>query len=104
MSIEVVVPEEYMGSIIGDLNSRRGRIEGIDHRAGSKVITASVPLSEMLGYAIRMRTSAQGRANFSMKFKRYEISPTKWFGGDEPYSGVASHKGPRPRGGQSGSI
>jgi elongation factor G len=104
MSIELVVPEEHTGIIIGDLNSRRGRIEGMEHRGGSVVITANAPLSEMLGYAIRIRTSTQGRANFSMKFKRYQICPTKWFGGDEPHSGVPSHEGPHPRGGQSGSI
>ena len=104
MSVEVVMPEEYTGIIIGDLNSRRGRIEGMKHRAGSQVITASVPLSEMFGYASDMGSSTQGRANYSMKFARYEICPSKWFGGDEPYSGLESHKGPGPRGGQSGSI
>jgi elongation factor G len=75
MSVEVVVPEEYMGTIIGDLNSRRGRIEGMEHRAGSQVIKASVPLSEMFGYATHMRSSTQGRANYSMHFNRYEEAP-----------------------------
>ncbi len=75
MSVEVVVPEEYMGTIIGDLNSRRGRIEGMEHRAGSQVIKANVPLSEMFGYATHMRSSTQGRANYSMHFKRYEEAP-----------------------------
>jgi elongation factor G len=75
MSVEVVVPEEYMGTIIGDLNSRRGRIEGMEHRAGSQVIKASVPLSEMFGYATHMRSSTQGRANYSMHFSRYEEAP-----------------------------
>src|SRR6266481_3562018 len=65
MSVEVVVPEEYMGTIIGDLNSRRGRIDGMEHRAGSQVIKAHVPLSTMFGYATTMRSSTQGRANYS---------------------------------------
>jgi len=75
MSVEVVVPEEYMGTIIGDLNSRRGRIEGIEHRAGSQVIKAMVPLAEMFGYATTMRSNTQGRATFSMHFSRYEEAP-----------------------------
>ncbi|HLI63907.1 MAG TPA: elongation factor G [Terriglobales bacterium] len=75
MSVEVVVPEEYMGVIIGDLNSRRGRIEGIEHRAGSQVIKAMVPLAEMFGYATNMRSNTQGRATFSMHFSRYEEAP-----------------------------
>ena len=75
MSVEVVVPEEYMGTIIGDLNSRRGRIEGMEHRAGSQVIKANVPLSEMFGYATHMRSSTQGRATYSMHFNRYEEAP-----------------------------
>jgi elongation factor G len=104
MSIELVVHEEDMGFFLSDLNSRRGRIEVMEPRAGSQAITASVPLNEMLGYDTRTRTSAQGRTKFSMKFKQYEICPTKWFGGDEPFSELPSHKGPRPRGGQSRSI
>src|SRR5689334_9525249 len=75
MSVEVVVPEEYMGTIIGDLNSRRGRIEGMEHRAGSQVIKANVPLSEMFGYATQMRSNTQGRATYSMHFARYEEAP-----------------------------
>jgi elongation factor G len=75
MSVEVVVPEEYMGVIIGDLSSRRGRIEGIEHRAGSQVIKAMVPLAEMFGYATNMRSNTQGRATFSMHFSRYEEAP-----------------------------
>ena len=68
MSVEVVVPEEYMGTIIGDLSSRRGRIEALEHRAGSQVIKAMVPLAEMFGYATNMRSNTQGRATFSMHF------------------------------------
>jgi elongation factor G len=75
MSVEVVVPEEFMGTIIGDLNSRRGRIEGMEHRAGSQVIKAHVPLSEMFGYATNMRSLTQGRATYSMHFARYEEAP-----------------------------
>ncbi len=75
MSVEVVVPEEYMGVIIGDLNSRRGRIEGIDHRAGSQVIKSLVPLAEMFGYATQMRSNTQGRATFSMHFAHYDEAP-----------------------------
>jgi len=75
MSVEVVVPEEYMGTIIGDLNSRRGRIEGVDHRAGSQVIRSLVPLAEMFGYATQMRSNTQGRATFSMHFAHYDEAP-----------------------------
>jgi elongation factor G len=75
MSVEVVVPEEYMGVIIGDLNSRRGRIEGIEHRAGSQVIKSLVPLAEMFGYATNMRSNTQGRATFSMHFAHYDEAP-----------------------------
>jgi elongation factor G len=75
MAIEVVVPEEYMSAIIGDLNSRRGRIEGMEHRAGSQVIRGHVPLSEMFGYATQMRSNTQGRANYSMHFSKYEEVP-----------------------------
>src|SRR5512147_733428 len=75
MSVEVVVPEDFLGTIVGDLNSRRGRIEGMEHRAGSQVVKAMVPLSEMFGYATNMRSSTQGRATFSMHFSRYEEAP-----------------------------
>jgi elongation factor G len=75
MSVEVVVPEEYMGVIIGDLNSRRGRIEGMEHRAGSQVVKAIVPLANMFGYVNEMRSSTQGRATYSMHFARYEEAP-----------------------------
>jgi len=75
MSVEVVVPEDFLGVIVGDLNSRRGRIEGMEHRAGSQVVKAMVPLSEMFGYATHMRSSTQGRATYSMHFARYEEAP-----------------------------
>src|SRR5499433_1532461 len=75
MSVEVVVPEEFMGVIIGDLNARRGRIEGLEHRAGSQVIKSLVPLAEMFGYATQMRSSTQGRATYSMHFAHYDEAP-----------------------------
>ena len=75
MSVEVVTPEDFAGVIMGDLSSRRGRIEGMEHRAGSQVIKAIVPLAEMFGYATHMRSSTQGRAEYSMHFARYEEAP-----------------------------
>ncbi len=75
MDVEVVVPEEYMGDIIGDLSSRRGRIGGMFTRGEARVIAASVPLAEMFGYANRMRSISQGRAVYSMQFSRYETLP-----------------------------
>jgi elongation factor G len=73
--VEVVVPEEYMGDIIGDLSSRRGRIGGMFTRNEARVIAASVPLAEMFGYATRMRSISQGRAAYSMQFSRYDTLP-----------------------------
>src|SRR5881398_638053 len=75
MAVEVTVPEEYMGTIIGDLNSRRGRIEGMEMVGTTQAIRATVPLSTMFGYATHMRSSTQGRANYSMQFKQYEEAP-----------------------------
>ncbi len=75
MSLEVIVPEEYMGDVIGDLNSRRGKIHGMRVRAGAQVITADVPLKEMFGYATDLRSKTQGRGTFSMQFSRYEPVP-----------------------------
>jgi elongation factor G len=77
MSVEVVVPDEqsYVGDIIGDLNSRRGRIENMELHAGSQVVKAIVPLAEMFGYATEMRSRTQGRASYSMHFFRYEEAP-----------------------------
>jgi len=75
MSVEVTVPDEYMGTIIGDLNSRRGRIEGMEMVGAVQAIRATVPLSTMFGYATHMRSSTQGRANYSMEFKQYEEAP-----------------------------
>jgi len=75
MAVEVVTPEDFAGTIMGDLSSRRGRIEGMEHRAGSQVIKSIVPLAEMFGYATHMRSSTQGRAEYSMHFGRYEEVP-----------------------------
>ena len=75
MSVEVVVPEEYMGDVLADLNSRRGRIESLEARSGSQIIRAMVPLSEMFGYATEMRSRTQGRATYTMHFARYEATP-----------------------------
>jgi elongation factor G len=75
MKVEVVAPEEYMGSITGDINSRRGRIDHIDSRPGTAVITSFVPLSEMFGYSTELRSMTQGRATYTMHFHRYEEAP-----------------------------
>jgi elongation factor G len=75
MAVEVTVPEEHMGTIIGDINSRRGRIEGMEHLGGSQVIKAIVPLKEMFGYVNDIRSSTQGRASYSMQFAHYEEAP-----------------------------
>ena len=75
MKVEITVPEEYMGDVIGDVNSRRGRIEGMDARAGAQVIRAFVPLAEMFGYATALRSRTQGRGVYSMEFDHYEEVP-----------------------------
>ncbi|MDP9750813.1 elongation factor G [Thermoanaerobacter pentosaceus] len=75
MKVEVVVPEEYMGDIIGDINSRRGRVEGMEARAGAQVIRAFVPLAEMFGYATDLRSKTQGRGTYTMQFHHYEEVP-----------------------------
>ncbi len=75
MSVEVVVPEEYMGDVIGDLNSRRGRIMGMENRAGAQVVTSMVPLAQMFGYATDLRSATQGRATYTMTFDHYEQIP-----------------------------
>ena len=76
MAVEVVVPEEYMGDVIGDLNSRRGRIEGMELRGTTQIIKSMVPLSEMFGYATELRSRTQGRGSFTMHFGRYEDVPS----------------------------
>jgi elongation factor G len=75
MRVEVVVPEEYMGDVIGDITSRRGHLQSMEMRSGSQVINARVPLSEMFGYATDLRSRTQGRGSYSMHFDRYEPAP-----------------------------
>ncbi|SER84034.1 elongation factor G [Lachnobacterium bovis] len=75
MKVEVTMPEEYMGDVIGDINSRRGRIEGMEDVGNGKIVKAYVPLAEMFGYATDLRSSTQGRGNYSMFFERYEQVP-----------------------------
>ncbi len=75
MKVEVTMPEEYMGDVIGDLNSRRGRIEGMDDLGGGKIVRAFVPLAEMFGYSTDLRSRTQGRGNYSMFFEKYEQVP-----------------------------
>ena len=74
-AVEVVVPEEFMGDVIGDLNRRRGRVHGMEARGNAQIVNASVPLSEMFGYATDLRSATQGRANYTMQFESYEEVP-----------------------------
>lgn len=76
MKVESVTPEEFMGSVVGDLNSKRGQIQSMDDRSGAKVITAFVPLAEMFGYATTLRSMTQGRASYSMEFIHYDVVPS----------------------------
>ena len=75
MKVEVTMPEEYMGDVIGDINSRRGRIEGMDDIGGGKMVKAYVPLAEMFGYSTDLRSKTQGRGNYSMFFEKFELVP-----------------------------
>jgi elongation factor G len=75
MTVEVVTPEEYMGDVMGDLNSRRGRISGMVPRKDAQVIKAHVPLSEMFGYSTTLRSMTQGRAIYSMEISHYDETP-----------------------------
>jgi elongation factor G len=75
MAVEVVTPEEYLGDVMGDLNSRRGRVEGLEPRGNAQAIRARVPLATMFGYATDLRSTTQGRATFTMQFDRYEEVP-----------------------------
>jgi elongation factor G len=75
MAVEVTTPEEYLGDVMGNLNSRRGRIESMNPLGNAQVVKASVPLSEMFGYATDLRSMTQGRADFTMQFDRYEEVP-----------------------------
>ena len=75
MKVEVVMPEEYLGTVLGDINARRGRVEGMDMRGNTQVVRAYVPLANMFGYATDLRSVTQGRANYSMEFDHYEALP-----------------------------
>ena len=75
MKVEVVTPEDYIGSVIGDLNSRRGQIQGQDMRGNANVINAMVPLANMFGYVNTLRSMTQGRATYTMQFDHYEQVP-----------------------------
>ncbi|MCB0309158.1 MAG: elongation factor G, partial [Bdellovibrionales bacterium] len=77
MKAEVVVPEEYMSNVIGDINSRRARILGMEPRSGTQVISAEVPLAEMFGYSTDLRSATQGRASYAMEFHHYAPIPAK---------------------------
>jgi len=86
MDVEVTTPEEYMGDVIGDLNSRRGKVEGMNQRGNSQVIKAQVPMSEMFGYATDLRSKTQGRATYSMQFNSYQDVP------DSIAENIVSHR------------
>jgi len=75
MKVEVVVPEEFMGAVTGDLHARRGRVESTESRLGSTIIQCQVPLSEMFGYSTDLRSMTQGRATYSMHFSHYDEAP-----------------------------
>jgi len=75
MAVEVTTPEDYMGDVIGDLNSRRGQIQAMEERSGARIVKALVPLSEMFGYVGDLRSRTQGRANYSMVFDSYAEVP-----------------------------
>jgi elongation factor G len=75
MKVEITIPEEYMGDVMGDVSSRRGRIEGMDDQNGAKVVHAYVPLAEMFGYSTDLRSSTQGRGVYNMEVHHYEAVP-----------------------------
>jgi elongation factor G len=97
MDVEVTVPEEYIGTIIGDLNSRRGRIEGMRMVGGSQAIKATVPLSTMFGYGTPLRSSTQGHANYTIQFKRYEVASHPPLDDDNGPVAVRNNKPPNSR-------
>jgi elongation factor G len=76
MKLEVVTPEDHFGDILGDINSRRGQVQGSDQRGNARVVTAMVPLAETFGYSTDMRSMTQGRATYSMEFDHYEQVPS----------------------------
>jgi elongation factor G len=76
MNVEVVTPEDYMGDVMGDLNRRRGIVQGMEDSPSGKIVTAHVPLSEMFGYATDLRSQTQGRATYTMEFDHYAEAPS----------------------------
>ena len=106
MRVEVVVPKDYLGDVMGDLASRRGRIQSQEDRGGTQIISARVPLSDMFGYATELRSRTQGRATYSMHFDRYEQAPShvseeviaRVQGTKYGQSGTVRHAGSRDRG------
>ena len=94
MAVEVVTPEDYLGDVMGDLSSRRGRLGGISQRGNSQVIRAQVPLSEMFGYATDLRSRTQGRATYTMQFDSYQQMPQTSRRRSSPGSAASS---PRPQ-------
>jgi elongation factor G len=76
MEVEVVTPEEFMGDVIGNLSSKRGKVKELSDRAGAKVIRAEAPLAGMFGYSTDLRSATQGRANYSMEFLKYDVVPS----------------------------
>ncbi len=95
MQVEVIVPEKYMGDIIGDINTRRSKIQGLGNRADARTINAVVPLSEMFGYATRLRSLSQGRAVYSMEFSHY--APVSEKVAQSMLGGLGIVYKPRPR-------
>ena len=90
MAVEVVTPEDFLGDVIGDLSRRRGKVQGQEPRGNAVAIQAHVPLGEMFGYATDLRSSTQGRANYTMQFERYEEVPQSIA---EP---LVEHRSPEP--------
>ena len=79
MAVEIVTPEDYMGSVSGDVNSRRGVILGIEDTPMGKLVKSEIPLAEMFGYATALRSATQGRASYSMQFEKYATAPNSVF-------------------------
>jgi elongation factor G len=77
MAVEITAPDEFAGSIMGDLNSRRGRISGMDNKGGSTLVKAQVPMAEMLTYGVDLTSMTQGRGSFSMEMSHYDIVPSQ---------------------------
>lgn len=105
MAIEVTTREDFAGAVMGDLSLRRGRIEGMEHRAGSQIIRATVPMAAMIGYATHVRAITQGRVEYSMNFARYEPAPRGGESGADG-AGVTANRlgGPKPKSGSAAAT